>query len=177
MKGRKPKPLAVQIAEGDPSKRGKKKLREAQSLEIQAERGLPACPSHLNGRARETYEFFQAELEKMGLDRRPDVVMLEGAATAYALAVQADQAIETEGLMLKTPILDREGGVVGHDIDIHPAVRVRDKAWATVRAFCSEFGLSPVSRMRLPQQQPDDGADELMEMLSKPREDRAQIVQ
>lgn len=177
MKGRKPKPIAVQIAEGDPRKRGKKKLLEAQSLEIQAERGLPACPNHLTGRARKTYEFFRAELEKMDLDRRPDVVMLEGAATAYALAVQADQAIEAEGLMLKTPILDREGEVVGHDTEIHPAIRVREKAWTTVRAFCSEFGLSPVSRMRLPQQQADDGTDELAQVLSQSREDRAQIVQ
>jgi hypothetical protein len=43
MKGRKPKPAARQIAEGDPSKRGIRKLDGLEEGEPKAIRGLPGC--------------------------------------------------------------------------------------------------------------------------------------
>jgi len=52
MRGRKPKPLRIQIAEGDTRKRGVNKLKELAESEPKAERGLPPCPVHLMGRAR-----------------------------------------------------------------------------------------------------------------------------
>jgi hypothetical protein len=41
-----------------------------------------------------------------------------------------------------------------------------------MRAFCSEFGLSPISRTRLSVEAPDDEEDDLMALLSQPRTNR-----
>jgi phage terminase small subunit len=43
-----------------------------------------------------------------------------------------------------------------------------------MRAFCSEFALSPASRSRIATETADDGEDELMEILSRPRERKPQ---
>ena len=47
MRGRKPKTAAQQIAEGDPRKRGTRKLSDLLEVEPKAARGLPRCPKHL----------------------------------------------------------------------------------------------------------------------------------
>jgi hypothetical protein len=60
MKGRKPKPAARQIAEGDPSKRGVHKLDAKLDAEPKATRGLPPCPKHLRGRARTAWRCWRA---------------------------------------------------------------------------------------------------------------------
>jgi phage terminase small subunit len=41
-----------------------------------------------------------------------------------------------------------------------------------MKAFCSEFGLSPVSRTRLAVDKLDDGEADLLELLGRPREKR-----
>jgi phage terminase small subunit len=41
-----------------------------------------------------------------------------------------------------------------------------------MRSFCSEFGLSPISRMRLVIDKEDAGEADLMNLLSRPREKR-----
>jgi phage terminase small subunit len=47
-----------------------------------------------------------------------------------------------------------------------------------LRAFCSEFGLSPVSRTRLAIDKPADDEDELLEILSQPRDRKTdQVIQ
>jgi P27 family predicted phage terminase small subunit len=55
------------------------------------------------------------------------------------------------------------------DVKTHPAVRQGNQAWALMRAFCSEFGLSPVSRMRLAIDKDDAGEADLLELLGRPR--------
>jgi phage terminase small subunit len=54
---------------------------------------------------------------------------------------------------------------------------VSNAAWRQVRAFIGEFGFSPVSRTRLSIEQKDNGVEDLMSILSKPREPKAQTVQ
>ncbi len=97
----------------------------------------------------------------MKLDKMPDGQMLEGACIAYARAVQADIQLGAEGIT----IID-EGR-----IRKHPAVEISNRSWTLVKAFCSEFGFSPVSRLRLSPAGPDPGdeMDELVKMLSKSR--------
>ena len=55
-------------------------------------------------------------------------------------------------------------------VKTNPLVGQVNASWMIMRAFCSEFGLSPVSRTRPVVDKPDDGEDELMEILSQPRE-------
>ncbi len=174
MRGRKPKPIERQISEGDPGKHGKGKLEQKLKSQVRATPGLPACPRHLKGRARYAWTFWSEELAALKQDKRPDAQMLEGACTSYALAVQADLILAKDGPVVEQLYVEPESKeVVVLGRKKHPAVEIRNRAWALVRSFCSEFGFSPVSRMRLtPQESAGDSAgemDKLAEMLSKPR--------
>lgn len=177
MRGRKPKPVALQIAEGDPRKRGKNKLQEQLEKEVQAKRGLPDCPRHLKGRARHAWKFWNEELIAMNLDCRPDAMMLEGACVNYARAVHADLAVEKAGILLEEPIQTPDGEVVGTRLKKNPAVEISNQAWRAVKMFCSEFGLSPVARMRVKIEKDEKAAaDDLAEILSRPRAPRPPVT-
>lgn len=169
MPGRKPKPVALQIVEGDPRKHGMHKLEQKLAAEPKAGRGLPNCPRHLSGRARAAWKFWRQELEAMNLDCRPDAMMLEGACVNYSRAVQADIQVEAGGVTVEEPVIDADGKQIGTKIRKNPAVEVSNAAWRNLRAFCSEFGLSPASRTRLTIEIADDGSQDLMAILSAPR--------
>ena len=177
MRGRKPKPTSQQVAEGDPRKRGKNKLQAALNAEPPATKGFPPCPSHLSEMARDAWIFLADEIAKMNLDCRPDALMLEGAALNYARAVRADMQVQRDGIVIEDAYLDKETGErVVLKVKAHPAVAISNQAWRQVRSFCSEFGLSPVSRTRLSVDNKDKLPD-LSEILNKPRESKtAEIV-
>ena len=171
--GRKPTPTRIQIAAGDPRMKGKHKLEQQLAAEPKASRGLPPCPEHLDGRAREAWNFWSAELALMDLDRRPDAHMLEGACCAYDAAVDSYLTIKTQGRVIVKKALNPETNkLVAVDAKPHPAVRQGNQAWALMRAFCGEFGLSPVSRTRLAVDKIDNGEADLMELLGRPRATR-----
>lgn len=171
MRGRKPKPTALQIAEGDPRKHGVHKLEERLKAEPPGTRGLPRCPAHLKGEARKAWRMWCEELERMNLDCRPDAPMLAGACLAYATVIECEEAIQKQGRFIPRRALDpatKKLVVVG--LKSHPAVAQMHAALMIQRAFCSEFGLTPVSRTRFANDKPADNDDELLEILSRPRE-------
>ena len=174
MKGRKPKSTAIQIVEGDPRRLGVHKLEAKAAREPKATDGLPDCPAYLrkNQRARAAWNFWRAELQRMDLDRRPDRPMLEGACIAYAEAVACFQLVEKQGRVIPRRARDGAGNWVVVGMVAHPAVRQRNQALLIMRAFCSEFGLSPISRTRLSVEPPDDEEDDLTALLSQPRTNR-----
>jgi len=73
------KPAKTQIREGDPRRRGSRKLQQALDSQPKAASGLPKCPPHLKGRARATWMFLREQLELMDLDCAPDCLIVEGA--------------------------------------------------------------------------------------------------
>jgi P27 family predicted phage terminase small subunit len=171
--GRKRKPAKAQIALGDPRKKGVHKLEQELAAEPKASRGLPPCPDYLKGRARDAWQFWAEELAAMDLDRRPDSHMLEGCCVAYDAAVDAYETIQKQGRLIAKKALDpKTNTMVVVDVRPHPAVRQGNQAWALMRAFCSEFGLSPVSRIRLSIEKEDGGEADLLELLGRPREKR-----
>jgi P27 family predicted phage terminase small subunit len=108
----------------------------------------------------------------MDLDKRPDGPMLEGACVNYARAVEADLILERDGLTVEEKFIDEESGeAVVLKVKKHPAVEISNGAWRLLRAFCSEFGLSPVSRTRLQigKDAPDSGMEDLAALLNQPR--------
>jgi P27 family predicted phage terminase small subunit len=172
-RGQKPKPANRQISEGDPRRKGVHKLEEQLAAEPKASRGLPPCPEHLVGKARDAWEFWSEELALMDLDRRPDAQMLEGACCAYDAAVDSYQTVKTQGRFIAKRALDpKTNTLIVVDVKPHPAVRQGNQAWALMKAFCGEFGLSPVSRTRLAVDKLDDGEADLMELLGRPRATR-----
>jgi P27 family predicted phage terminase small subunit len=99
-----------------------------------------------------------------------DAIMLAGACVNYARAVQANEMIR-HGCIIEEPIINHTTEeMTGTKIKNHPAVAISNAAWRQVRAFCSEFGLSPVSRTRLALEQPDTSSEHLMKLLATPRE-------
>jgi P27 family predicted phage terminase small subunit len=170
MRGRKPKPTATQIAEGDPRKHGVHKLDDRLASEPAATKGLPECPRHLTGRANHAWKFWAEELAAMDLDRRPDAMMLEGACVNFARAVEADLLVQIEGLVIVQEIkTSKSGEVISIKKKKNPAVDISSKAWSLVRAFCSEFGLTPVSRTRLAIGKEGGKEDDLAALLLQPR--------
>lgn len=177
-RGRKPKPLSQQVAEGDPRMRGKRKIAAKLNAEPDAKRGLPACPRHLKGRARAAWNFWAEELGQMNLDRRPDSMMLEGACVSYGRAVAADLILDRDGLIVEESVVDKDSGErVVLKVRKHPAVEISNRSWMLVKGFCSEFGLSPVSRTRLAVEKPENQrGQDLAELLSRPRAPRLPII-
>lgn len=150
MRGRKRKPLALQVAEGDTRNIGRHKLAERIASVPTSERGLPDCPRHLTGRARSAWNLLRAELEAMELDARADALALEAACVNYATSVRAHLAIEKHGEVIQDPIVSRDTGkIIGHRTRKNPWLTVREHAQRLLLSFCSEFGISPVARTRL----------------------------
>lgn len=143
--------------------------------EPKATRGLPACPEHLKGKARWAWRFWSQELEGMRLDCRPDAMMLEGACVSYQTYVELYELIETQGkLVAKKERNPQTGQMEVVDVRPHPALHIRDRALMQMKAFCSEFGLSPVSRARLFVERREADGDDLMALLAQPREPRTE---
>jgi P27 family predicted phage terminase small subunit len=169
MRGRKRKPVDRQIAFGDPRAHGKHKLEQQRARVPRPTGTLPPCPEHLQGRAREAWEFWSAELVRMNLDASCDAMMLEGACVSYARAVEADLVISNERAVIYEPVFVR--GKVHPTIKRerkHPAVAIANAAWSLVRGFCSEFGLSPASRVALNVVAPADSYADIKALLSGP---------
>jgi P27 family predicted phage terminase small subunit len=106
----------------------------------------------------------------MSLDHRPDAQMLEGACVAYEAAVSSYETIQKQGRLIAKRTKDpKTGQLVVVDVRPHPAVSMGNDAWTLLRSFCSEFGLSPVSRTRLSIDPADTTEDDLMKVLMQPR--------
>ena len=106
----------------------------------------------------------------MELDCRPDAMMLEGACVAYQTFADLHEQIEQQGLLVARKERNPQTGQLETvDVRPHPALAIRDRALTLMRSFCSEFGLSPVSRARLFVEPPEKDGDELMTLLMQPR--------
>jgi P27 family predicted phage terminase small subunit len=136
---------------------GIRKLQERLAAEPKAARGLPDCPMHLRARSRAAWTFLREELEAMKLDCRPDAMMLEGACQAYAKAVRADD------------LLEKKKFTAANISSMRKLLATSKEQWELYRKFASEFGLSPVGRTRLAIEKPNEGHDDLWEILSLPR--------
>lgn len=168
--GHNRKPVQVQIAEGDPAKRGVHTLDRMLERQPRAQRGLPDPPRHLQGLAREQWYIWKGNLEALGLDYACDAVMLEGACINYARAIEADEILK-DGCEIEEPVYDKlTGQVIGTRLQKHPAVARSNMCWKNVLSFASSLGLSLASRQRLAiESDGTGGGDDLMELLSGPR--------
>lgn len=86
MRGRKPKPLSLQIAEGDTRKRGVRKLREALSREPKSGRPLGDAPVYLDESERAEFYTIKQAVDDLGLADGADEGMIALAAIACVSA-------------------------------------------------------------------------------------------
>jgi P27 family predicted phage terminase small subunit len=103
----------------------------------------------------------------MDLDARPDVLVLEGACTSYALAAEAEEILIRQGLQLESPIFHR-GEQIGMERKNNPALRIRNQAWARFLQFADRLGLSPQARQSLAVEKPRGAEAEIEQLLNGP---------
>ena len=132
MRGRKPKPTALKLAQGNVGK------RRINASEPKPDLGIPSCPDHLALAARIEWDRITVELSKMGLLAQADRAAIAAYCAAYGRWVEAEKVC-SKGVVYKH----------GDLIKVNPAVRVANDAMLLMHKYLSEFGLSPASRCRI----------------------------
>lgn len=136
--GPKPKPAALKVIEGN---RGHRPI----PTEPEFGKGVPEKPSGLLPEAAALWDIVAPELDALGLFARVDAAALEAACSAYAQARMADRLFERKMKVASGT------GKAAKDALI-PMIRASNAsrmAWAQYRAFCTQFGLTPSSRVQL----------------------------
>lgn len=160
--GRKRKPTKRKIAEGNPGKRA------INVFDAQRESSDPACPSHLDERAKRIFKFLVAELRSDGILAARDSIKLGQLAQAYSTAIAAQEAMnklpEGARLLVKTPN--------GYPVQ-NPLLGIIATQTKIVERLASSFGLDPAARAALDIEAAargaarDDGPDPLEQALAK----------
>jgi P27 family predicted phage terminase small subunit len=132
--GPPPQPTNLKILRGNP---GKRKLS---STEPDPPPSIPSCPKYLNKVARVEWKRMAKELLSLGLISQLDRAFLAGYCTAYATWADAEEQLEQYGKVFKAPS--------GYPM-ASPYLAIRDRALEQMRAFGTEFGMSPSSRSRV----------------------------
>lgn len=100
-------------------------------------------PSHLKGKAREIFELKVRQCFGLGILAEIDIDALALYAWEMAELLQLQQRLKKEDYVV---IEETKSGSV---LKTHPLVKVVTAKLATVNAIGSQFGWSPVSRIRL----------------------------
>jgi P27 family predicted phage terminase small subunit len=135
-RGPAPTPTALKEA------RGTNRKSRRNEREPKPELGDPGMPDSIKGDkdATKIWKSLAPKLLKLKLLTKVDGIALEGLCRAYSRALQADRALKTHGLLVKT---------AWGTLQASPAVGISRSSWAEVRKFAQEFGLTPSSRSRV----------------------------
>jgi len=136
--GRKPRPAALKLVEG----RGNG--RDSGGRPVKQPPGFvrlpPEPPEFLTGEARDEWDRVVPELQRLQLLKPVD----RSALTAYCLIWQ--RLVDAQAEIAAGALTTR--GSMGQLVE-HPAVKVFLAASKELRAWCSEFGLTPSAETRL----------------------------
>lgn len=151
MAGPPKKPTKLRILEGNPSKRPLPKN------EPEPDPTMPQCPDWLMDDAKHEWKRVAPELNRIGLLTIVDQTALAGYCQSYARWKKAEEEIK---LLKNTiyPLKDERGNIKG--FQQYPQYGIVNQCLKQIRAFCSEFGLTPAARakMELPtERNRDDG--------------------
>ena len=154
--GRKPKPTAIKILEGNPGKR-------ALNLnEPQPPKKAPSCPAWLNLEARREWRRLAPTMEMLGILTEVDRAAFAAYCQAYARWREAEEKIKATNLIFKTP-----SGYPQQS----PYVGIAQQSMKIMKDFASEFGLTPAARSRIVASVEGAGVKDDMEaLLSEPTE-------
>mgnify|MGYP000876640778 CR=1 FL=1 len=152
-RGRKPKPTALKVLEGNPGK------RPLNQNEPKPESTAPRCPSWLEQEAKNEWRRMSKTLEAMGLLTLVDKAAFAGYCQAYARWKEAEEFLSKHGTIFKTPS--------GY-IQQVPQVSIAQTYLKVMKDFCSEFGLTPAARTRISVDveaaKPDDPMEKLLKV-------------
>lgn len=148
MAGRTPKPAGLKILEGrgNGTDSGGRPVRPAPGFV----RLPPEPPDLLTGRAREMWEKIVPELQRLQLLKPIDQAALTALCLTWDRLCEAQRLVDRQGVVLET-----ERGPIKN-----PAVLIVESASKELRAWSSEFGLTPSSEGRLGKLAGDDDDDD-----------------
>lgn len=132
--GRPRKPTGLHVIDGTARK------DRMLASEPKPELARPSCPAWLAREAKREWRRIAKELETLGLLTRVDRAALAAYCQCYARWREAEELVAREGLTETTD----KGNVIQH-----PAVGIANKAMAEMRAFLTEFGMTPAARTRI----------------------------
>lgn len=134
VRGRKPKPTAIKLLEGNP---GKRPLNEHEPVPPKTDL---KCPVWILPDAKKEWKRLAPSLESMGVLTMADLTAFTGYCQAYARWKEAEEFITKHGFIFRTP-----SGYVQQV----PQVSIAQQNLKIVQSFCSEFGLTPACRARI----------------------------
>ena len=149
-RGRKPKPTAIKVLEGNPGK------RNLNRLEPHPEKKAPKCPSWLEPEAKKEWRRLAKQMEQLGTLTEVDMTAFAGYCQAYARWKEAEEFITQHGTIVKTPS--------GYWQQV-PQVSIGQTYLKIMSRFCEQFGLTPSSRSRLASDNGKDKESDEMELL------------
>lgn len=135
--GRRPKPTALKVLQGNP---GKRKLSKTEPQPRTTTRPPPP-PSILSPRAATEWRRIATELHRLGLLTILDRAALAAYCAAYGRWADAEVKIAELGAVLTT----KKTKTMCHN----PWRTIADKAMEQMLKIGIEFGLTPSSRVRL----------------------------
>ncbi len=134
MRGRKPKPTALKIAQGNPGK------RPINGHEPMPPGSLPDCPPHLSEVAQEEWHRIAESLNKIGLLTQVDRTTMAAYCQCYGRWVEAEQKLKDTPSILRMP-----SGYIQQS----PWLTIANKQLELLVKYMAELGLTPASRSRL----------------------------
>ena len=170
MRGRKPKPVALRLLEGNP---GKRPLPEGRGHAA----ATPTCPSHLDAEAKKEWRRVVKELQAVGLLARVDRAALAAYCQLWARVVKLEGVVQRTGEVLTDKVVKRHYGRKNEAGVAEEIVHERTKFYRSpyaielqacyerLHSFLSEFGLTPSSRARLGVGQATAEDDELDQFI------------
>jgi P27 family predicted phage terminase small subunit len=149
-RGPAPKPTKLKILNGNP---GKRPLNDAEPEPTPG----ASMPDWLSPSAKAEWKRIIVELKLHGLVTRLDRAALAAYCQAYAELKWATTTLDKEGRIVAVYahteagdiLLDSKRKPVAESYKPHPAVKLQRDAFARVKAFLAEFGLTPSSRTRV----------------------------
>ncbi len=139
MRGRRPKPTALKLIDGNPGKRSPN-MREPKPVHER-----PTCPAHLSPTAKAEWKRLAASLNAIGLLTQIDRTVLASYCQAYGRWVEAEKKLAETPMLLKTP-----AGYVQQS----PWLTISNKQVELMTRLMAEMGLTPSSRSRITIQLP-----------------------
>lgn len=148
------KPAVLKILNGNPGNYPIQK--EVRPMPI-----APECPIWLSPFAQEEWNRVYLQLERLGLLTEIDGTSFEAYCVAYAQWKESNLILREKGLTFVTPN--------GYEQQ-RPEVSIANNAVKIMRAFISDFGMSPAARARM-SVSPEGGAadDEEEEFFKLPK--------
>ena len=134
MRGRKPKPTALKVMQGNPGKRA------LNAQEPKPPSDLPECPPHLSAEARAEWDRLAATLHGMGVLTQVDRTLLAAYCQAWGRWVEAERKLAETPTLLRTPS--------GH-VQPSPWLSIANKQLELMAKFMAELGLTPAARTRI----------------------------